>query len=130
MYDIVCLSHLRWDFVFQRPQHLMSRFSKRHRVYFIEEPRPTDQPSHVTSYPGGLNVEVLTPMLTKGLSREKADETQAALIERALADREVEKYVLWFYTPMPVRVARALDPMAIVYDCMDELSAFKGASPE
>ena len=36
--DLVCLSHLRWDFVYQRPQHLMARFAKRHRVFFIEEP--------------------------------------------------------------------------------------------
>ena len=36
--DVVCLSHLRWDFVFQRPQHLLTRFARDRRVFFVEEP--------------------------------------------------------------------------------------------
>ena len=36
--DLICLSHLRWNFVFQRPQHLMSRFARDRRVFFVEEP--------------------------------------------------------------------------------------------
>src|SRR5215204_6021651 len=35
---LICFSHLRWNFVFQRPQHLMGRFAKNRRVFFIEEP--------------------------------------------------------------------------------------------
>src|SRR4051794_23655661 len=35
---LICFSHLRWDFVFQRPQHLMTRFAKGRRVVFWEEP--------------------------------------------------------------------------------------------
>src|SRR5204862_765411 len=38
-HDIICMSHLRWDFVFQRPQHLMTRLARDHRVFFVEEPR-------------------------------------------------------------------------------------------
>ena len=40
--DLVCLSHLRWDFVFQRPQHLLSRCARDRRVFFVEEPIFTD----------------------------------------------------------------------------------------
>ena len=36
--DILCLSHLRWDFVFQRPQHFLTRFAKHQRVFYVEEP--------------------------------------------------------------------------------------------
>ena len=36
--DIVCFSHLRWNFVYQRPQHLLSRFARNRRVFYIEEP--------------------------------------------------------------------------------------------
>ena len=38
MNPLICLSHLRWNFVFQRPQHLMTRCSKANRVFFWEEP--------------------------------------------------------------------------------------------
>ena len=38
MSDLICISHLRWDFVWQRPQHLLSRLAKTHRVLFVEEP--------------------------------------------------------------------------------------------
>ena len=30
-HTLVCFSHLRWNFVFQRPQHLMSRFAEDRR---------------------------------------------------------------------------------------------------
>src|ERR1041384_8308221 len=36
--DLVCFSHLRWDFVYQRPQHLLSRCAQGRRVFFFEEP--------------------------------------------------------------------------------------------
>jgi UDP-galactopyranose mutase len=35
---LVCFSHLRWHFVYQRPQHLMERFARENRVFFVEEP--------------------------------------------------------------------------------------------
>ncbi len=35
---LICFSHLRWDFVFQRPQHLMTRFARTMRVIYLEEP--------------------------------------------------------------------------------------------
>jgi hypothetical protein len=35
---LICFSHLRWDFVFQRPQHLMSRFAAEMPVIYWEEP--------------------------------------------------------------------------------------------
>jgi UDP-galactopyranose mutase len=47
VYDLVCFSHLRWDFVYQRPQHLLSRFAKKNRVFFIEEPIFGDGPANL-----------------------------------------------------------------------------------
>ena len=54
---LVCFSHLRWDFVWQRPQHLLSRAAKHYRVLQIEEPlfekgaRPR---MDVSKRPGGI----------------------------------------------------------------------------
>ena len=35
----MCVSHLWWSWVYQRPQHLMSRLAAEHPVLFVEEPR-------------------------------------------------------------------------------------------
>src|ERR671913_115444 len=41
--DLICFSHLRWAFVYQRPQHLLSRFAKHTRVFYVEEPIFADE---------------------------------------------------------------------------------------
>ena len=38
-WDLVCVSHLWWDWVWQRPQHVLTRFARRQPVLWIEEPR-------------------------------------------------------------------------------------------
>jgi glycosyltransferase involved in cell wall biosynthesis len=130
--DIVCLCHLRWQFVFQRPQHLMVRLARNHRVFFVEEPLFDDQPDHfsVSEVDGG--VQVVVPMLDRWRAEHPA---QIAAVERALLDRliqraQIERYVLWYYTPMALPFTRQLTPEAVVYDCMDELSGFAGAPPD
>lgn len=140
--DLVCLSHLRWNFVFQRPQHLLTRFARGRRVFFIEEPiftpdRPVSpQTSRETEGVGRLDVTrhesgvwVVVPHLPEGLSEEVVNATQQVLLDRLFAEHEIGKYICWYYTPMALGFTRHLDPMAVVYDCMDELSAFKGAPP-
>jgi glycosyltransferase involved in cell wall biosynthesis len=130
MYDVVCFSHLRWQFVFQRPQHLLTRFGRERRVLYVEEPIYSDQASHLSCHQGAAGVEVLTPVLRHGMSAAETERVQAAMVKQALVERSVKQYVLWFYTPMALSLALGLEPLAIVYDCMDELSAFKGASLE
>jgi glycosyltransferase involved in cell wall biosynthesis len=127
--DLICLSHLRWDFVYQRPQHLMSRFARETRVFFCEEPVFGDGPARleVSERPGGVRVAV--PHLPAGLAPEDAEAAQRDLLENLLADYGVTDYVLWYYTPMAVGFTGGLEPAAIVYDCMDELSLFRGAPP-
>lgn len=128
--DLVCLSHLRWDFVYQRPQHLMSRSAERRRTFFIEEPIFDEGPLRLEMREREGGVYVCVPHLPEGLTSEVArDAVMQGLVERLLADRSVRDYVLWYYTPMALSFTRHLRPLATVYDCMDELSAFKGASP-
>jgi len=127
--DLVCFSHLRWDFVQQRPQHLLTRSARDRRVFFVEEP-VFDQGSmqlHIAERENG--VLVVVPHLPEGLRSEIAtaaimkDMTRRLLIENGIRD-----YVFWYYTPMALTFTEDFNPIASVYDCMDELSAFKGAS--
>jgi len=128
--DVVCLSHLRWDFVFQRPQHLLTRCARRHRVFFVEEPIDGPLPERLDVHVRQNGVRVLVPRLDGRLPRETAAALQARLLEGFFAAHGIHDYVLWYYTPMALDFTRDLTPHAVVYDCMDELSAFAGAPPE
>lgn len=126
--DLICLSHLRWDFVYQRPQHLMSRCARDRRVFFVEEPIYGEGPLRLDVSPRGENLYVVVPRLPEGLASEVAVEAvQQALIDRLIAEQGMSDYVLWYYTPMALGWTRHLKPQAVVYDCMDELSAFRFA---
>jgi UDP-galactopyranose mutase len=127
--DILCLSHLRWSFVYQRPQHLMSRFGREGRVFFWEEPvfgETENARLEVTTGAGG--VRVARPKLPSGLDQEAVDNAQRLLLRAMLREMDVQDYVLWYYTPLAVRFASDLSPAAVVYDCMDERSCLKGGS--
>src|SRR5919202_533342 len=126
--DLVCFSHLRWDFVYQRPQHLLSRCAKDRRVFFVEEPIFGEGALRLDVTKREDNLYVVVPRLPEGLLSEVAVEAiQQALVERLIAEHEIDDYVLWYYTPMALGWTRHLKPLATVYDCMDELSAFKFA---
>jgi UDP-galactopyranose mutase len=126
--DLICFSHLRWDFVYQRPQHLLNRCASDRRVFFVEEPAITDGPQRLEISPRDCGVWVVVPHLPNGLSEEEmVTAQQTLLIDDLIMDRQVNEYILWYYTPMALSFTRHLEPLALVYDCMDELSAFKNA---
>jgi UDP-galactopyranose mutase len=127
-HDFVCLSHLRWDFVYQRPQHLLNRCAKERRVFFIEEPIVGDGPLRldVSNRDGGVIV-VVPHIPHEMLANATMDAIQKDLIDGLFSEHKIERYVLWYYTPMAVGFTSHLEPLAVVYDCMDELSAFKNA---
>ncbi|MGB7925719.1 MAG: glycosyltransferase family 1 protein [Pyrinomonadaceae bacterium] len=130
MPDLICLSHLRWDFVYQRPQHLLTRFAKERRVFFVEEPIFGDGPMRLDVSRRQCGVWVVTPRLPNDLLSDIAIEAvQQGMIGRLFAEHDIHAHILWYYTPMAVAWTRHLRPLAVVYDCMDELSAFKGAPP-
>jgi glycosyltransferase involved in cell wall biosynthesis len=128
--DILVFSHLRWDFVYQRPQHLLSRFAREHRVVFWEEPVYSDvqEPSIAVSPREGL-LEVVVPVLPNGTSEHDGWALQKDLLKDFLGDSQLEQFAVWYYTPMARHFTRDLEPATVVYDCMDELSAFRGAPP-
>lgn len=128
MYDLICLSHLRWDFVFQRPQHLLSRCALQRRVFFVEEPVYIDGPDQLVVRRSAEGVYVVVPNLNHGTADIQA--TQRTLLRELLTTYHLDRYVLWYYTPMALPLGECLSPIAVVYDCMDQLAAFKGAPPE
>lgn len=127
--DLVCFSHLRWDFVFQRPQHLMTRAARRGRVFFIEESEAAEAVAphlKIDRLPDG--VTVCRPVLPRD-SKEPAHLLERRLVEDLLASEELVRPVVWHYTPMAEPLSRGIDAGAVVYDCMDELSSFRFAPP-
>lgn len=128
--DIVCFSHLRWNFVYQRPQHLLSRFAQHSRVFFFEEPVFHDAPDKLHISESDKNVWTVVPHLQQNLPPDEIIKRQKKMLSSLFSVMAIERFVAWYYTPMALPFSEHLSPNLIVYDCMDELSAFKFAPPE
>ena len=126
---LLCFSHLRWNFVFQRPQHLMSRFARDMTVVFWEEPVDiaAKEAAFLHTEQQG-NVRVVTPHLPEGMSDEQREWALKRLLDGHVASLP-KPLIAWYYTPMMLPFSRHLDTAAVVYDCMDELSKFRFAPP-
>ncbi|HYW16205.1 MAG TPA: UDP-galactopyranose mutase [Allosphingosinicella sp.] len=132
IHTLICFSHLRWNFVFQRPQHLMSRFAEAGRVIFWEEPEnalPEMEPALGVRTCAETGVIVVTPSLPETLSADERESTLKGLLDSYLAGEE-GPVVRWYYTPMMLPFSRHIQASCTVYDCMDELANFKFAPPE
>jgi UDP-galactopyranose mutase len=125
---VLVLSHLRWNFVYQRPQHLLSRCARTHRVVFFEEPIYDVEVPELTLETTDSRVIVAVPHLPPGMSAQAADEAQRRMVDRVLdQDDSGQRPVLWYYTPMAISFTAHVRAHTVVYDCMDELSLFQGA---
>ena len=139
-YSIIVHSHLRWDWVWQRPQQFLSRLSKKHRILFIEAPCPSNsvpvaQPTlrEVSDYPNIIVLQMQMPA-ARWSDGAWVDKERRRLVQSLLAGplgQSFDSPVQWFYDPMAVTAfAGQMKERAIVYDCMDELSLFRGSPPE
>ena len=139
-YPIIVHSHLGWDWVWQRPQQFLSRLSQKHQVLFVEAPVAAQDLTRsemisrtVADFPNIVVIQVKIPASRSG-DQVWVDSERRRLVESALAGPLGEQFrspVQWFYDPMAVTpFAGRLGERAIVYDCMDELSLFRGAAPE
>jgi UDP-galactopyranose mutase len=129
--DLVCFSHLRWDFVYQRPQHLLSRCARGRRVFFIEEPVFGHSSMRLEVRETDDDVYVVVPQLPDGLRSDIAiTAVMKEMTYRLFLEHAIDDYVFWYYTPMALKFTSHFNPIAAVYDCMDELSAFQGASSD
>ena len=130
--DLICFSHIRWNFVYQRPQHLLNRYALNNRVFIVEEPvfeANTDlyeiEKSNETA-----NLWIIVLHVSRNTSFEKRNHTLKALLDSCMYSNNIQKYILWYYSPMALPYSDHLNPTLTIYDCMDELSAFKAAPPE
>jgi glycosyltransferase involved in cell wall biosynthesis len=134
--ELVVLSHLRWDWVWQRPQQLISRMSANQKTWFVEEPL---SPPGRTSGPNRLNTldvdgvrRVWLEIPEQGRHVGYFDQVLPDYIEQLprLIGPATGERVVWLYTPLALEVALALEPTTLVYDVMDDLAAFKDPAPE
>lgn len=129
--DLLVFSHLRWNFVFQRPQHLMTRYAIHRRVFFFEEPLAGEKELpflHIKEERN--NLFVVTPELPEHLLKSSPAALLRRLLDEFLRNENIEHYSCWYYTPMAMEFSDHLRPQTIIYDCMDELSKFHGAPEE
>lgn len=129
-HDLICYSHLRWDFVYQRPQHLLSRFASERRVFFIEEPIAGDGPPSLDLSWSDDGVWVAVPHVPRSFDQRATERALRALLDDLLRSHSIRSHIAWYYSPMALGFSRHLEPIVTIYDCMDELSAFFGAPPE
>lgn len=120
-YDMIVFCHLRWDFVYQRPQHLISRLAKDYKILVVEEPQPTRLNGH-----SPLEVREITANIHVFRPPVQNIESIGPFLKKHLKNRVFP--VGWFYSPAFISVLDTLEFDSVVYDCMDELSLFKGAS--
>lgn len=124
---LMCFSHLRWDFVYQRPQHLLSRFASDCIVYFLEEPIFTNEPESTIQFTRKLtNLWVGVPLISNSEAAD-VDAVLTNLLDKFFATKSVEEFAFWYYTPMALNFTSKYSPKITIFDCMDELSAFKNA---
>ncbi|HEU5080453.1 MAG TPA: glycosyltransferase [Opitutaceae bacterium] len=134
---IVCICHLGWDWVWQRPQQFLSRFAKKHRVLFVEtycsEVESTAVKLRVAKDHPNVTIAEMHLPTAKWANDALIDRERRFALQSVLEDElrgHFDHPILWFYDPMAVNAyAGLLDERLIVYDCMDELSQFKGAPP-
>jgi len=134
---IIAFCHLSWSWVWQRPQQYLSRFSKTHPVLFVEThcsrvDSPAVKLNHQADYPNVVVAEVHLPE-SRWHDGEFIDQQRRFAIQTILEDDlrgRFEDPILWFNDPMSVvAFAGQMGERLIVYDCMDELTQFRGAPP-
>ena len=137
-FPVIVHCHLRWDFVWQRPQQIFSRLAAHHPITFLEEPMWQGRESRLDISEPYPNVVRLVPILRANEKNDDADAQYAAvlpLLRRALSEQPLlrERFaspIQWFYSPMAAPYfLDAFDTAATVYDCMDELAQFRFAPP-
>lgn len=123
--DLLVFSHLRWDFVFQRPQHLLTRHAKYRRVFYVEEAiiGLTEIPRlHLRET--AENVLLVIPYLPNNLAEDEKQSALAELMDELIYEEEIIDFTIMYYTPMALSFTHQLEPKKVIFDCIDEYSHF------
>lgn len=124
---IIVFSHQRWDFLYRRPQHVMTRLAAHHQIVFIEEPQFCAQRCALdisSPLPGVLVCRPCTPVDLPGFHDGQLPYLRH-LLRQLLSD--ADDHIAWFYTPMALPLLQELHPRLVVYDCMEDMAAFRNA---
>lgn len=124
---LLVFSHLRWGFVFQRPQQLLTRLAQHYRVVFVEEPVWQAEPPGLHQSSPAANITVIQPHTDSDAPGFHDSQIAPLLPLLTPLLEEDEQPLIWFYTPMALPLLTPFDPALVIYDCMDELSAFRNA---
>ncbi len=128
--QLVCFSHLPWKFVYQRPQHLISRFANKYPVFYVEEFIYSAEQDGYTITVISEDIKVIVPHLNNSISTKLTEMRRLEnILDNLFRLSSIDSYIFWYYTPMALGYTANFSPRVTVYDCMDELSAFKFAPP-
>lgn len=126
--NLICFSHLRWNFVYQRPQHIIKRLSEKFNTIYAEEPIfDAVAESYYCFTQINESLFVLVPHLRSDLSEEQKIGQLKVMLRNILKADNGDDVIFWYYTPMAMEFSDSFSPALTIYDCMDELSAFKFA---
>jgi glycosyltransferase involved in cell wall biosynthesis len=135
---VICFSHLRWGFVWQRPQHILSRLASQQRVYVVEEPTyRSDCEAPFLKVEQAGKVKVLNPVFPESMFKQYGfgahiNASIADLLSAYCSERpDLHSAIVWYYTPMAMgSLPGVVDPQVVVFDAMDELANFRNAPQE
>lgn len=122
--DLLVFAHLRWEDVYERPQHLLSRHAKYRRVYYFEEPvyGKTEIPRYHLKETDD-QVSVVTPYLPAHTSSEEAELLLRDLVDELVYEEELTHITAWYYDPRAYKYSSHLETEKIIYDCISEFSS-------
>ncbi len=129
MRDLVVLSHLRWTYVWQRPQHVIARLARNHNTLFVEEPLPSEVTAPTLAQEQHDRVRRLWLEVPSRRVHIPFGDDLAARYNHTLRRqvRVATERIVWLYTPLALDLVESLEPTLVVYDVMDDLASFKDA---
>ena len=116
--NLICFSHVGWHSVYQRPHHLLSRFAKTFRVWFVEEPAFHAKADSIEKSQAG-NILLVKPALAGDETRPDADLRTAEMLAKFFRDEAVNDYLFWYYSAAALRYTRDFQPRLVIYDCVN-----------
>lgn len=129
--DVVCFSHLRWDFIHERPQHILGRFANYARIFYIEEPVVGDfGKGFLDVTVKDKNLWIIVPSLPKNLSEKDSNRLQRELLEVFFQVCNLKNYIFWYYRPSALEFSMKFKPLAVIYDCVDAQHTLKAWKSE
>lgn len=126
--DVVCLSHLPWAYGLERPHHVMRRFARDRHVLFVEPPVITEGEMRTVMRTVAPNVHVVSLHVPSDMPRGEVEIAHRRSVNALAAD--APNPILWVYAPDAMPVARDLDPSLLIYDCVADHGARRGASAD